>query len=460
VLLFGLLWFRPRKYLGALFALAPLGGIWVQFGWMMDLFKIGLIMSPLLLLRESGPLGKIARPVAGLLLWAASLLGWQLATHEIQSADSVGHIDFVGRMIVANGMFFLRVLLLVLIGVVIRTREELQGILKAFVWSVFLSSVYAIGQEVAFVTGAPLSGVNTVGLQNLVWVFPTVQVGNMTLVRVNAFSPEPKDFALFLVPCMALLWSSRSGGGPICLGSSKLYWLQVGAMTVAGALTFSSSLYLMTPLLVAVFVLLQPKRNLERVVRQAVAAAALVVFLVLVSYTAPVLPSAWTVRTTERFSGAIDILQVSRERPAWEFVRKEFPRSLLGYGVGTQAFYLPALMSAEYRQSLLNANAAAGLDSFWFGLFVDLGIPGVVLFCWACRLALRTSRNGSKASTWPYRAALTSALIISIPLAGDLRSGLVWLMLGVCWRHRELSRTCTLPGHVLNRLRRASAQAA
>jgi hypothetical protein len=231
-------------------------------------------------------------------------------------------------------------------------------------------------------------------------------------------------------------------------------------MTIAGALTFSSSLYLMAPLLVATFVLMQPDRNLVRAAWQAAATATVVLFLGLVPYAASFLTNAWTARTTERFSEAIDVLQVSRERPALEFAQSEFPRPLLGYAVGAQAFYLPAWMPAEYRQSIFDANASAGVDSFWFALFLDLGIPGVVLFCWACMLALRTPRNGSASNTWPYRAALIGTLIMSIPLPSDLRSGLVWLMLGVCWRYRELSRTCAGPCKSLKFLRRASARVA
>jgi hypothetical protein len=431
ILFFGILLLRPVWYLIALFVVAPCGGLWVQLGWMVDVFKIGLLMSPLLLLRSRGRLGPIGWPVSWLLLWSVSLLLWQLITEEGQSFDDLGHLGFVSRLVVANGMFFLRVLLLILISIIVQSRKQLEGLLKAFVWSVFLSSVYAIIQEVFFLLSMPLSGVNAFGLGLLTWLYPTTQVSGLTLMRVNAFCPEPKDFALFLVPAIVLLWSSRAAGGPVSCSSPLFYWLRICVMVTAAALTFSTSLIVTVPVIVITLYLLRPKRG-EQFIRQTVSVIVLAAIAIVLGQ------QTWDVRVNNRVASVLDILQPARERPALEFVMSEWPRPLLGYGVGTQAFYLPKFMPSEFRRSLWSADAAAGLDSFWFGLFLDLGLPGVFLFAWICWSCLRSSQSGESRTSWPYRATLIALLIVSIALPSDLRSGLVWLILGACWRHQQL----------------------
>ena len=68
-------------------------------------------------------------------------------------------------------------------------------------------------------------------------------------------------------------------------------------------------------------------------------------------------------RVVDRFHGstgnlqAQSLIQPARERPALDFLQSTWPRSALGYGIGTQAFYLPSRMNAEYSKQVLDLRA-------------------------------------------------------------------------------------------------------
>jgi hypothetical protein len=136
----------------------------------------------------------------------------------------------------------------------------------------------------------------------------------------------------------------------------------------------------------------------------------------------PTVSEVWKLRVTGKIRRGEGLAASRRVRgPALDFFTEQFPRALAGYGVGTEAFYLPAYMPDEFRYRLLDYQAAAGLDSFWFSLLLDLGLPGVLLFGWCCIKVLRCPAVARR-RTWDYRAALVTLLITGIALPVDLRS--------------------------------------
>jgi hypothetical protein len=80
-----------------------------------------------------------------------------------------------------------------------------------------------------------------------------------------------------------------------------------------------------------------------------------------------------------RFGDTTELLQESRERPAVGFFLAHLPRSLVGYGVATQAFYLPSEMPVFWSVETVNGAVVANVDSSARSLALDLGVPGVLL---------------------------------------------------------------------------------
>lgn len=421
VLLWLLLATKPSAYLRALFVTAPWMGLNVLLRWQFDLFKVGLLLAPFVLLRTYVPRRKrkVVFLAAALAALALAHLAWQLASHEIEAHDVVRATAAADRLTVAFGMFALRLTLFVFLLAAIRSVKDADTCLRAYSASVFVLACYGLVQEVVYlVTGHPVTPIYRAGILNEFSEYTTVQVGSVSLLRIYAFSGEPKDFALFAVPAIAYL-GFRALLRP---GEGNRLWAGVELATILAAafFTLSSSFLLMLPLLVIAACLpsaLGHKRI--RVALLVVAVSALIW---------PVWSSLSAERVFRRFQHYDDLLQVSRERPALAFWLDNLPRSLLGFSVGGQAYYVPSRMTAEFMQTAQRFGNSVGVDSFWLSVLLDLGVPGVALvlaIVWASLF-----NRSMTVHSLPVRAAALSVALMCIPLQGDLRSALLWLMTG------------------------------
>jgi hypothetical protein len=409
----GLLATRRRLYLRSLFATAPWIGLYVSTKWELDLFKVGLLFVPLVLtqVRLSSKNRTPLLFAAGLGALALGHWAWQLMSGELTCGMTGSRPDFE-RLSVSVGMLLLRLALFVYILGAVRSTEEALSCLRWYCGSMFALACYGLLQEAAWLLArTPITPIYRAGILGQFVEFATVQVGSVELLRVHSFCREPKDFALFATPAIAFLgWQvvfARGGGQQ---GSRVL---QLLIILTAAMLTFSSSLLLILPVVVGMLFWMAPKRRVSRVVRLIVALITL-------------LPVWWFFsreRVLRRFSRFDDLLQVSRERPALEFWRWNLPRSLLGCGVGTQAFYLPDWMSPEFGR----VEANVGIDSFWLTVLLDLGLPGSILMAGIVFHLLRRRPVGR--GSLALRAAAIATTLASIPLQGDLRSAVLWLML-------------------------------
>lgn len=424
---------KPKWYVRALFVTAPWMGLWVTVVWMLDPFKIGLILAPLLLISasRSRPMRGLATPLMLLAGYAAMLFAWQLVSGEVSEMDELGHLDASGRLTVATGMQVLRIAAAVVVIKFTATLEEAKRYAHSYVLSVTVLSVYSLAQEASFLlTGSPITSMNSSGLFESGGWF-TMNVLGMDFVRLYAFCGEPKDFAMFLVPTIAYVYATgrlhvQSGAR---WGRQKI---QLAVLITAALLTFSSSVLLMAPLLLLAVETVINRKVVAAVMRRAFVVLPAVLILL------PVLGVFWTLRVTDRFKQSEDLLQESRERPAAEFFLDHLPRALLGYGVGTQAFYLPTYMPAEYKYRMLEVQGAAGVDSFWFTVLLDLGVPGALLYLWCLREAFRSSHRAIRITS-PFRAALLTLVFLGIPLAVELRSAVFWLFLALTYRVGQLA---------------------
>jgi len=432
---------RPKLYVVALFVTAPWIGLWVKLIWMLDPFKVGLLLSPILLLRvhKLRRLGAVTLPLAAFAGYAIALMAWQFLSSEVTQFDRLHHLTLSGRLMSANGMFLLRVGLAMIVATVVNSSKDARRCLAAYTMSVTILAMYAIIQELSFALfGDPITAIKKFGLFDAASAYFPVDVFGIQLIRASAFSNEPKDLALFVMPAIAYAYTSMKGEG----SSARRIWrrVQFCCLLCAGILTFSSSLLLVSPFVLVTLEALQPNRKLKHLLPRYIMYACVALFLL------PTVSEVWKLRVTGRFTQRKDLLQEAREGPAFDFFEDQFPRVLAGYGVGTEAFYLPAYMPDEFRYTLLDYQAAAGLDSFWFALLLDLGLPGVLLFVWCCIKVLRCSAV-AKRPTWDYRAILITILITGIALPVDLRSDVLWLFFGLALRAQQLfSRPFAGPG--------------
>jgi hypothetical protein len=423
---------RPKLYILALFVTAPWAGLWVRLIWMLDPFKVGLLLSPILLVgvRKLRRLGAITLPLTAFAGYAIALMAWQLLSSEVTQFDRLNHLTLSGHLVSANGMFLLRVGLVAMVVTVVDSSKDAQRCLAAYTMSVTILAMYAIIQEFSFaVFGNPITATNQFGLFAGASVYVPVDVFGIHLIRTSAFSGEPKDLALFVMAAIAYAYTSmKREGSP---GRRAWRRVQFSCLLCAGVLTFSSSLLLLAPFVLVTLEALQPNRKLKHLLPRYIMYACVALFLF------PTVNEVWKLRVTERFAQRKDLLQEAREGPAFDFFKEQFPRPLAGYGVGTEAFYLPAYMPDEYRYRLLDYQAAAGLDSFWFTLLLDLGLPGVLLFVWCCIKVLRCPAVARR-PTWDYRAILVTILITGIALPVDLRSDVLWLFFGLALRAQQI----------------------
>lgn len=424
VALWLMLFSQPRRYIKGLFTLAPWLGLYVVMGAEWDFFKAGLVMSPLLWLW--GPrmpaLGRIRVALFAVAIIAVILLSWQLFSKEVQQYDILRTVNVDGRLSIATALFLLRLSLPFLICAFVKRPADIESCAGAYVNSVLVLCVYGLFQQAVFLmTGHPVTYVMRQGIFGDSTEVSSVQMFGWTLMRVHSFSKEPKDLALFCVPAIAWLWSQ--------LGVRRMVVVKLVVILAASVLTFSSSFVLVFPAVVFVVEWMRHRRGIKRRPATYVFGA-----LVLATFV-PFYLSVSQVRVSERFNRAEDLLQVGRERPLYFFLADQFPRSLFGYGVGTQTSFLPGYMTREYWSKSLETREVVGVDSFAMTLFSDLGIEGLLLVLLAVLTAVR-----SKRVSLPTKSALAAVAIAGIPLNCDLRSGILWLFLGLAAAEARLSR--------------------
>jgi len=406
----------PRTYLTVLFFVAPLHGLFVRVGLDLDFFKAGLLVSPLLALHGITwrPLRFIARPLLLLATCAGLLFAWQFLSQEITEYDILRQFDVDQRMAISLLLWLSRLFLVVLIASLARGLADVERWVGSYVAGVVLVCGYGLLQEGSFLlTGDPITGIVRDGLLGTSQDFSTVEFGGLQLLRVHSLSREPKDLALFCCPVIGWLISRMF----IQRRTLKTYALAC-TVVLSAFLTFSSSLIMIFP---AILVCAIPKIRRRY---------SWVLLATIVLASAPLFWRIAEVRVFERFLKGVDLLQESRERPALQFVQDHVPRSLLGYGVGSQAFLLPAYMPVYYRQVTYETSSLSGVDSLAVGLLVDLGVPGALLMLLIAMKVLRSPELKTSRGL-PLRAALWGSLVAAIPLNPDLRNAVLWLFLGV-----------------------------
>jgi hypothetical protein len=423
ILFWLLLFSQPHRYVQAMFIFAPWLGVYVVWGAEWDFFKVGLVLSPLLWFRGASlsVLGWIRAPLTALGLTAIVLLLWQLVTKEVHQFDILQTVDVDSRLVIATALFLLRLSLPVLISAYAARPGFPERCINAYVNSVLVLCVYGLAQQTAFLlAGTPLTYVMRQGIFAESSEYSVVNIFAAPLLRVHSFGKEPKDLALFCLPAIGWLWSqlgSRPGAVP-----------RLVIILSASILTFSSSFVLVLPLVIIAIELLRKHSLRQRISTYLFAAFVISAFI-------PVYLGVTQIRVQERFSRAEDLLQVGRERPLYHFLGDHFPRSLAGYGVGTQTSYLASYMSREYWSKSLERREVVGVDSFLLTVLSDLGVQGIVLvtiILWV------TARD--PAVPLPARAALAAVAIGGIPLNCDLRSAVLWLFLGTALAEARAAR--------------------
>lgn len=424
LLLWLLLFSQPKRYIQALFVLAPWLGFYVVWGAEWDFFKAGLVLSPLLWIRGAAipETGRLRFALAGLALAAIVLLIWQLVSKEVQQYDILQTVNVDSRLVIATTLFLLRLSLPLLICAYLVRHGDVSSAISGYVNSVLLLAIYGLIQQVAFLlAGTPLTYVMRLGIFTESSEFSTVTTLGTTLLRVHSFSKEPKDLALFCLPAIGWLWSQ--------LGTQRKALVKLVIILSAGILTFSSSFVLVLPLVILAVEMLRKHSLRQRISTYLFGALVFGAFV-------PIYLSVSQVRVSERFSRAEDLLQVGRERPLYRFLIDQFPRSLAGYGVGTQTSYLPSYMSREYWSKSLENREVVGVDSFLLTVFSDLGVQGLLLVTLALWTVVR-----NQAVSLPTRAALAAVALAGIPLNCDLRSGVLWLFLGAAAAEARIARS-------------------
>src|ERR1017187_386346 len=259
--------FSPRWYLRALCATAPWQGLYLIMVWNLDAFKIGLLLSPILFLviRRSAPTGKLLLPLLLLAAYALCLVGWQVMTKEVAAFDQLGHLSLSSRITTANGIFLCKLLVIVLICKVVKSREEARTCINSYVTSVSVLALYGLVQEAAFLaTGDPITPIYTAGLFGEHQQTVTADVFGFTFLRVYSFSMEPKDLAFFLVPAIAFVSASLSVARSERRRHNWLRWTQLAIMSAAALLTFSTSLLVILPLTMLAIELIRPTSRLMK----------------------------------------------------------------------------------------------------------------------------------------------------------------------------------------------------
>lgn len=423
---------RPRAFVTALFATAPWLGLYATLGWEINAFKCGLLLSPLLLLHgvRPGRLGKAGRPLAALVLYGVAASGWALAAREVIVYDVLNVVAFELRVLVQLLVFLLSAGLPLILTTVGRTAVDIERWMGAYIWSVFVLCVYGLIQTLAYLAFAdPITPIYRDGIFGAFSEFATVDILGFSFLRVHSFSREPKDLALVCVPALAWLFVRVSTPGVTQRRSRRIDLCQFAVIAACALLTFASSLLLMLPVLLIAVELIRPVFERTRRARYGLRVAGVLALGI------PLFAAIAQKRVVERFHAPNQSVQVesfiqpSRERPALDFLRNTWPRSAFGYGIGTQAFYLPSRMPAEFSKQVLDQRTAAGVDSLVIGAFADLGVPGLVLYTILFLAALST-RNNEAHIVWPVRAALLAALLMGIPLNPGQHGAILWLLIG------------------------------
>lgn len=413
---------RHSSYLHALFATAPWMGLYVVLKWQIDPFKAGLLLAPMMLIRVRGALlnRRLVFCTFGLGIIAALHLLFQLGSHEIAAYDVVQSLGANERLTVALSMFVLRLILFLYVLAAIRSLEHAESCLRWYCGSMFVLACYGLVQELVYLsTGSPITPIYRAGILGSFNEYQALDIGSVTLLRVHSFCGEPKDLALFAAPAIAYLGYQallKRGARPRATSV-----IQLVTIITASLLTLSSSFLLVLPVLIIGAIILSGRRLGRLRIVLAVTAFALML--------APVWVQLSGARVFDRFAKADDLLQPSREQPALDFWIEHMPRSLLGFGVGSQAYYVPSKMPNDFLIGAMQLGHSVGVDSFWLSMLLDLGIPGI-----AITLIISCSVIFGKQIKTPRLAALRGAalavVLICIPLQGDFRGAVFWLMAG------------------------------
>jgi hypothetical protein len=413
---------RQSHFLYGLFATAPWAGLYVVLQWQLDLFKVGLLFVPLMLVRARtvGRNRTLLILTASLGLLAAVHLCWQLGSQEIEAYDVVHSLSTSQRLSVAFTMFVLRLVMFLFVIAAVRSLAVAQSCLRWYCNSLFVLGCYGIIQEVVYLLwGDIITPIYRAGVLNPLGDYQAVMVGPVSVLRINSFCGEPKDFALFVTPAIVylghyILQETRTRARLMAI-------VQLIVITTAAFLTLASSLLLMMPIILVVIVMLSA-RGMRR---------ARIALLALAMGTAlwPVWSMFSEVRIFERFQGFNDLLQISRERPALHFWLEHMPRSFLGFAVGGQAYYVPANMPLGFMREAIKLGHSVGIDSFWLSMLFDLGIPGLTITVVIIASTIFHRRMTDRPAA-PLRGAAIAAALISIPLQGDIHSAILWLMAG------------------------------
>jgi hypothetical protein len=356
----------------------------------------------------------------GLGIIAALHLAVQLGFREIEAYDVVQSLSVDERLPVALSMFVLHLTLFLYIMAAIRSLEQAESCLRGYCDSLFVLAGYGLVQELAYLlAGSTITPMYRAGILGGFTEWQALNIGSLSLLRVHSFCGEPKDVALFATPAIAHLGYQvllRRGAR-----SRTSSLIQLAVITAAALLTLSSSFLLVLPvLIIGVIVLSGKKLGRVRIVLGILAFGLLL---------APVWAQLSGTRIFERFARTDDLLQPSRERPALNFWLDHMPRSLLGFGVGSQAYYVPSRMPVDFMNGAIQRGHSVGIDSFWLTMLLDLGIPGI-----AITLVISGSVVFGKRMKAPrlaaVRGAALAAVLICIPLQGDIHGAIFWLMAG------------------------------
>ncbi len=425
------LWFcaalRPATFVTLLFAAAPWVGLFVQYGYQLDIHKIGLLLLPVLFLSCIAQglrlrVNKIPWPLIALVGYACLLTIWQLWSSEVLAFESVSASPFKETMMASGSLFVLRALSFLAVASICLTPRRRNRCASAYVGSVLVLALFGIAQELAYVFyGNFLTYIMRDGIfGSFHETAGTVDVAGMTLMRVYSFSREPKDLALFCLPAIALLIAQISTSKT---GSRRKFAsFELLVIMVAGILTFSSAFFIILPFIVLTTLALRLK------LRGSISSVRQLRWMWALALVLPLLVAGSHERVSQRFTSWGDLLQESRERPAVAFMADNTPRWFAGFGVGSQTFYLPSYMPEEFSTVIYQVGGTVGVESFFLAVLLDLGLIGAFLLLAAVVCLLK--KSGDRAS-FPFRAAFVATLLAGIALQIDLRNGILWLFAGL-----------------------------